>query len=368
MNRILHRAGERPSETMFRKLLQKTIPSFSILGEPWSLRGQTVGDLLRWLWDNIWQIALRADGDHIFLLAAGIAFNMAIALVPTILILLFVLGYVLEPDQVALQLNIWLDQFIMSSGSQAEIIEFVRSQITSIVQNRGLAGLLGSIGLIWTASALASSIRVAVNNILRCREEKFFLIYKAYDIMTIALLGILTFISIVVGPLLQVVAGLNEKITHSIPIPHIDWFLSEGISFVVALLLFFVIFRFTPYQKQKYSVILTGTVVSALLWMIARLAFSFYLAEFKTLSRIYGYYAIFVASAFWIYYTALVFLIGAEVAYQVRQSTWNARRTFHKIAKKLPSRKERRAMKRGDGTAEPNGEVGGGKVKERGGR
>lgn len=343
---------------MFRKLLQKSIPRFSVLGEPWSLRGQTVGDLLRWMWDNIWQIALRSDGDHIFLLAAGIAFNMAIALVPTVLILLFVLGYVLEPDQVALQLNIWLDKFIISSGSQAQIIELVRSQITSIVENRGIAGILGFVGLTWTASALASSIRVSINNILRCREEKFFLIYKAYDIMTIALLGLLTFISIVIGPILQVIAGLNERITDEIPIAHIDWFLSEGISFVIAFLLFFVIFRFTPYQKQKYTVVLTGTIVSALLWMLARIAFNFYLAEFRTFSRVYGAYAFLAASAFWIYYTALVFLIGAEVAYQVRQSTWNARRTFHKIAKKLPrkvrSRRKRGGAKKGstDQTAE----------------
>ncbi len=327
---------------MFRKLLQKSIPRFSVLGEPWSLRGQTVGDLLRWMWDNVWQIALRADGDHIFLLAAGIAFNMAIALVPTILILLFVLGYILEPDQVALQLNSWLDQFIVSSGSQAQIIELVRTQITSIVDNRGIAGVLGFVGLTWTASALASSIRVSINNILRCREEKFFLIYKAYDIMTIALLGLLTFVSIIVGPILQVIAGLNERITDEIPIAHIDWFLSEGISFVIALLLFYVIFRFTPYQKQKYTVILSGTITSALLWMLARLAFGIYIAEFRTFSRIYGAYAFLAASAFWIYYTALVFLIGAEVAYQVRQSTWNARRTFHRIAKKMPAKRRLR--------------------------
>ena len=336
---------------MFRRLLDIRIPKFSFLGEPWSLSGQTLGDLLRWMWDNIWQIALRADGDHIFLLSAGIAFNMAIALVPTILILLFVLGYVLEPDQVALQLKVWLDQFIVSSGSQAQIIELVRSQISSIVANRGLAGLLGFIGLVWTASALASSIRVSINNILRCREEKFFLIYKAYDILTIALLGLLVFVSIIVGPILQALAGFNERVTELIPISNIDWILSEGVSFAIALALFFVIFRFTPYQKQRYTIILSGTITSALLWMLARLVFTIYIAEFRTFSRVYGTYAFLAASAFWIYYTALVFLIGAEVAYQIKQSTWNARRTFHRIAENLPVRRRlRRKRKRVDET------------------
>jgi membrane protein len=303
------------------------------------LRGQTIGDLLRWFWENIWQIATRSDHDHIFLFAAGIAFNIAIAMVPTILILLFALGYILEPDQVALQLKTYLDEFIFSSGSQAEIIELVRAQISAIVENRGIAGILGFFGLIWTASALASSIRVSINNILRCREAKFFLIYKLYDILTIALIGLLVFISIIIGPLLQLLAGLNERLSAEIPLLNVDWIVSESISFGVALILFFVIFRFTPYQRQRYTIVLTGTIVSALLWMIARFIFSMYVAEFRTFSRIYGAYAFLAASAFWIYYAALVFLVGAEVAYQVKQSTWNARRTFHRVAKKVPGRR-----------------------------
>lgn len=332
---------------LFRRILAVKLPRISILGQPWAVEGRTIGAYLRWLWDNIWQIGWRADGDHVFLLAAGIAFNMAISLVPMILVLLFVLGYVLEPDQVAEQLRVWLDQFIVSPGSQAEIIELVRDQISSIVANRGIAGVLGFIGLTWTASALASSIRVAVNQILRCREVKFFLIYKAYDILTIALLGLLVFASIVVGPLLQILAGINERLTEAIPIDNIDWFLSEGISFGVAAILFFVIFRFTPYQRQPYVVIISGTIVSAALWMLARLVFGIYLEEFRTFSRVYGAYAFLAAGAFWIYYTALVFLIGAEVAYHIRQSAWNARRTFHRIAENLPTQRRRVLRRKG---------------------
>ncbi|MGE3801666.1 MAG: YihY/virulence factor BrkB family protein [Candidatus Kapaibacterium sp.] len=330
---------------MLKQLLDKTLPNFSILGEPIAEGARTLRDWFVWLWKNIWQIALRSDGDHIFLLAAGIAFNIAIALVPTVLILLFVLGYLLNPDTVAEQLNTYLDRFLISSGQQQQIIEIIKVQVSSIVENRGIAGALGFFGLLWTSSALASSIRVGVNNIMRCREEKFFLIYKLYDMMTIFLIGLLVFISILLGPMLQVVASLNEKIVESIPIINLDWFVSETLNLVIAIVLFFVIFRFTPYQKQRYTIIMTGTLISALLWMVARLVFSFYLAEFKTFSQVYGAYAFVAASAFWIYYTALVFVIGAEVAYHVKQSTWNARRTFHRIAKKIP-RKKKAKLKR----------------------
>ena len=64
----------------------------------------------------------------------------------------------------------------------------------------------------------------------------------------------------------------------------------------------------------------------------ARLLFRYYLLEFTTFSRIYGAYAFFSSAIFWLYYSALVFLLGAEVAYHVKQSRWNARRLFNRIA------------------------------------
>src|SRR5690606_16246914 len=140
------------------------------------------------------------------------------------------------------------------------------------------------------------------------------------------------------GPLLQILSGLNDRLSEQIPLLNLDWIVSESISFGIALVLFFVIFRFTPYQRQRYTIVFSGTIVSAFLWMLARFVFTIYLAEFRTFSRIYGAYAFLAASAFWIYYAALVFLIGAEVAYQIKQSTWNARRTFHRVAKQLRSR------------------------------
>ena len=228
---------------MLKQLLDKTLPNFSILGEPIAEGARTVRDWFVWVWRNIWQIALRSDRDHIFLLAAGIAFNIAIALVPTILILLFVLGYVLDPDQVAFQLKTYLDRLLVSSGSQEQIVELIRSQVSSLVENRGIAGVLGLFGLLWTSSALASSIRVGVNNIMRCREEKFFLIYKLYDVLTIFLIGLLVFISILVGPLLQVLTSINDRIAESIPVINLDWFVTEAVNLGIAVVLFFVIFH-----------------------------------------------------------------------------------------------------------------------------
>ena len=69
-----------------------------------------------------------------------------------------------------------------------------------------------------------------------------------------------------------------------------------------------------PIVKIRKRSILLGALWAALLWVGAKLLFGLYLSSFKTFSRIYGAYALGVVVAFWIYYSGVVFIIGAEIA------------------------------------------------------
>jgi membrane protein len=287
---------------------------------------------LQWLWTNTVTIAFRADDDHVFLLAAGIAFNIIIALIPTLLILLFVLGSFVDADRVLEQINEYAATWIVADGYRNDLVETIRTQFNALIENSGVAGLIGIVGLLWTGSALATSIRVAINKVLRCREVRSYLIYKLFDISTIAVLGLLVFVSIVMGTLYQFVVARSTWLVEKLDLPGIDGFLPELIAVVVTFVLFLVIFRYMPYQKQERHIIWIGAIASTVLWELARLVFRFYLGEFTTFSRIYGAYAFFASAIFWLYYSALVFLLGAEVAYHVKQSRWNARRLFNRIA------------------------------------
>ena len=287
---------------------------------------------LQWLWNNTVTIAFRSDEDHVFLLAAGIAFNIIIALIPTLLILLFVLGYVFDSERILQQINEYVTTFVVAQGYRDDLIQTLRTQIDALIENRGVAGVVGIIGLLWTGSALATSIRVSINKVLRCREVRSYLIYKLFDISTIAVIGLLVFGSILMGTIYQIVVSRSGRLTEWLDIPGVEGFLPELIAIVGTFGLFLVIFRYMPYQKQEWHIIWIGAIASTVLWELARLIFRFYLLEFTTFSRIYGAYAFFASAIFWLYYSALVFLLGAEVAYHVKQSRWNARRLFNRIA------------------------------------
>ena len=59
---------------------------------------------------------------------------------------------------------------------------------------------------------------------------------------------------------------------------------------------------------------MVGALWSSLLWVGMKVLFGYYLANFQTWGKIYGTYALLIVIAFWIYYTAAVFIIGAEIA------------------------------------------------------
>jgi membrane protein len=289
---------------------------------------------LKWLSKTIFTIGLRTDSDHVFVHAAGIAFNIITSLVPAILLILFALGYVLDSERVVQQLNEYASTYIISEGYQSEILTTLRAQIDVIVANRGITGLIGILGLLWSASALASSIRVAMNAVMRCRETRNFLVYKLYDMVAIMFVGLLIFITIITGPILELLKATSDQLANflNVELAGFDILIGEGIGVVTTLLLFWIVFRWVPYQRQSRLIIIVGTVTSASLWLGARFAFRYYLNTFGGFSRVYGAYAYFAGAAIWIYFSALVFLIGAEVAYHVKQSGWFARRSFSRLA------------------------------------
>jgi len=322
-----------PSHYVQEKVSESRRPLEAPLVQSLIERGRRLWNLIRRMWAHIVEIYLRTDEDHTFMLAAGIAFNILTALVPTILLLLFVLGYVLDSASIMRELNKVATTYIVAEGYREDFLQQLQVQINTLVQNRGIAGMIGLLGLLWSASALASSIRVAVNKVMRCREVRSYLIYKLYDFLAVMMIGLLVFLSVVTGPLLQLLIAASDRVGEVLHLAGIEAFVSDGVNLAITLLLFWVIFRYVPYQRQEKHIIWIGTLTSTALWQLARYVFSFYLTEFGTLGRIYGAYAFFAAAALWIYFSALVFLIGAEVAYHIKQSRWNARRMFNKISR-----------------------------------
>ncbi len=58
---------------------------------------------------------------------------------------------------------------------------------------------------------------------------------------------------------------------------------------------------------------ITGAVLATLLWLLASLAFSYYVSNFGNYGEMYGAISAVVILMLWLYLTCLIILIGGEV-------------------------------------------------------
>jgi membrane protein len=77
--------------------------------------------------------------------------------------------------------------------------------------------------------------------------------------------------------------------------------------------MFYLIFKLVPQGFVSPKVSLISSLTAAVLYEILKFLFLIYLVSFANYQKVYGAYAAFVAIIFWLYYSSLTFVIGAEV-------------------------------------------------------
>src|SRR5439155_17512090 len=112
-------------------------------------------------------------------------------------------------------------------------------------------------------------------------------------------------------------------------VPQLAFFVSnvgrvmgELLTFAFSVSLFFVTYRFASVRKLPQLTVLLASTFSAILFELAKRLYGLYLANFASLEGHIGdaNLGAIVLFVLWIYYTALVFLLGAVVA-----ETWELR-------------------------------------------
>jgi membrane protein len=83
--------------------------------------------------------------------------------------------------------------------------------------------------------------------------------------------------------------------------------------------MFSIIYYLIPYERLGIGVVIVSAFWATLLWEIAKQAFGYYVTNVATIGRIYGAYVMIVVVAFWIYYSSIVFVLGAEIGQLYRE-------------------------------------------------
>jgi membrane protein len=79
------------------------------------------------------------------------------------------------------------------------------------------------------------------------------------------------------------------------------------------------LYHFVPYAKLGNVPTAVSALVAAICWEIAKEILGYYLTHAAALTKVYGAYIFVVAVVLWIYYSSLIFILGAEIGQLYRE-------------------------------------------------
>ena len=259
----------------------------------------------------------RVDEHHVFLLSGGLAFSLFVSIVPLVLILFSVLG----SESLKPEINTFIDRMIPYESYAEFVKELVFSRVEAFSKYKNVAGIIGIFGLLFASSTLFSSMRTVLDKVYQVKEEHSILLGKLRDFGFILLVLIYFVTTTTLLSMWKAATEMAEKVEFlsGIGVDSLGGAAFGILSFIIVFMAFLIIYYVVPYRKPPKMAILVSAVSATILWVLAKQIFGFYIAHFVMLKRVYGTYAIMVVVAFWIYYTAIVFVIGAEIGQLFRE-------------------------------------------------
>ena len=282
--------------------------------------GSALADYLRRIWHH-------SSEDDLLFLASGVAFGILLAALPFGLLVMSVLAFALNetPDRTALSVHQLLDQLLPSHSGTME--ESVHALINGVLQSRGALGIWGAIGYFWFTARLFGALRSALSQVLDFGTQRGVVAGKLHDfrltlVATFLVTGYLALTAYVAiatsrGVQLFVSLGLRSDVMSGL-----EYMLSRLLAFILVTALIFVLYRFIPVRGIPTRAAVVGAATAAIMFELTRAAYTALTGLLSPATIYTGTLYTIVSVVFWVYYAAIIFLVGGEVArvYEIRNA------------------------------------------------
>ena len=237
-------------------------------------------------------------------LAQAIAFNVFFAAIPLSLVIVAMFGYFFGTETGDMRALTTIDQFA------PQFYDLVSNNIASVVRYRGISGILGLIGLVWSAKNVFGGVAYALDRSLGLQSRHF--IYEiVIAVVLVPILGVVL-IAATAAPIALTVIDRVTGLGDVRYAPQVEsYVLSLGFVFVLTML----IYSFLPNRRSSIRFGIPGAVVTAIGYSLAQVAFGIYTAH-ANVFQIYGTLSAIFALMLWVYYVCVIFLYGAHVSAQ----------------------------------------------------
>jgi membrane protein len=264
------------------------------------------------MWRSLRGVHAASQRHFSTLLAASIAFQAVFSTIPLVCVFLAAAGLVLrDPDRQRRLLDQALIVFPVESS------RFIADSIRGISEQSGTLTTLALVGLVWSASNLFGAIRTALNVVWEVHSPRSFVVDKLLDLGATAGLGVLVAGSVAGTLLVRVLQSLRFELPGGATVgasPQVAAAMSLAVPAAFTVLAFLFLYRFVPNVRHGFRDVAGGTLVATLLFEIAKHGFTFYVSRFSFYRSVSGVIGDLMLFMLWTWVSAIILLIGAEVA------------------------------------------------------
>ena len=251
-------------------------------------------------------------------LAGGLAFNVLLALVPFVLLLIAGLSFLLnrEPGEAAVTVAALVGVFLPQGAPATSGL--LHDIVADVLKTRGAVSIYAALGFSWFSTRLFGSLR-SVLALIFDGTDRGIVSGKLFDLAATIVATIAVVLYVVLSAYLDLATaqgaslllrmGLRESAMSGIA-----YIFGRLLAISVVFVLFFALYRGLPRRRPTVRVAAVGATAAAFLFELARHLFALLVTHFDPSSLYTGTIAAIVATVFWTYYSALLFMIGAEVA------------------------------------------------------
>jgi len=254
-------------------------------------------------------IALRVKDqfaeDHVTLTAAGVAFFGFTAIAPLIAAAVSIYGLVTDPSDITSVVS------RINSAAPQEVADLVAQQLDAVTDAStsalGLASLIAFVVALWSASSGVSHLMEAIN-IAYDEDTDDRPFWKRRALAISLTLGFVAF-TIASTVLLQVLDG---------------WLTALALAFIAVGGLggLAVLYRVAPDRDDpEWRWVTPGAIFALLAWLVVSLGFRTYVTSFGSYNETYGALGSIVVVLTWLYLSAVVVIVGAEINTEIERQT-----------------------------------------------
>lgn len=236
-------------------------------------------------------------------MAAAVAYQMFFALLPFFLLLVGVLGVFVTTQQLRAEVVVLLRE-VFPGGADRRLVD-------EIVSSGGLSLGIGLVGTLWGVTAIYASLDRALRSVIT-GGTRTFVRSRLEGLAFALLLSVLAVVSFSFSFVVQALAGWLRSVGVAATQRGALLIVTPLAGLLAGFVLFCVIYRIVPRRRLPGRAVAAGAVVAAALWELAKVAFALLTREVGVFSA-YGVLALAAGLLTWIYLTALILLLGAEV-------------------------------------------------------